>query len=244
MRTIATIVTILVLSFYCDHVQAYQKLYEVTNGQLSLAGGPAESIQGTLTIKSPLVFVEGHEGDIIYPEPPMYKYSDINLTSSSHSMFLSNVDYVPSVVYGTLMDFGYLDQNENQLEMSTVVLEREIIEEWFVGNRKYWKFTDRTLVPVNSSDQNDNALAYDENLEYYPSNIHFTYDYRVSIHVVYENSPNAGGIVFPVYGHETESDVSIGILAFDAIPVPIPGAAWLLGSGMLGMIGLRKWLKP
>jgi len=29
----------------------------------------------------------------------------------------------------------------------------------------------------------------------------------------------------------------------DVAPVPIPGAIWLLGSGLIGMVGMRKKIR-
>ncbi len=37
-----------------------------------------------------------------------------------------------------------------------------------------------------------------------------------------------------------DPDSCITVTVVDANPVPIPGAAWLLGSGLLGLAGLRK----
>lgn len=35
-------------------------------------------------------------------------------------------------------------------------------------------------------------------------------------------------------------DDCITVTIIDANPVPIPGAAWLLGSGLLGLLGVRR----
>lgn len=42
-------------------------------------------------------------------------------------------------------------------------------------------------------------------------------------------------------GWDKSSDINVRI---DGAPVPIPGAVWLLGSGLLGLVGIgRKWLR-
>ncbi|WP_319523062.1 PEP-CTERM sorting domain-containing protein [uncultured Desulfosarcina sp.] len=38
----------------------------------------------------------------------------------------------------------------------------------------------------------------------------------------------------------TTTEIVTGAFSFDAAPVPVPAAAWLLGSGLLGVLGLRR----
>jgi uncharacterized membrane protein len=51
---------------------------------------------------------------------------------------------------------------------------------------------------------------------------------------------NDGGTIVGYYG-----DASGHIHGFEAIPapVPIPGAVWLLGSGLIGLVGIRRRFK-
>jgi hypothetical protein len=45
---------------------------------------------------------------------------------------------------------------------------------------------------------------------------------------------------FKVYTDNTQSQNSLfGVLVYPT-PVPVPGAAWLMGSGLLGLLGLRR----
>lgn len=47
-----------------------------------------------------------------------------------------------------------------------------------------------------------------------------------------------------IFGENGQYNVNFGssefVLQTDAQPVPIPGAAWLLGSGLLGLVGIRR----
>jgi len=46
---------------------------------------------------------------------------------------------------------------------------------------------------------------------------------------------------FTVYTDNTEGKVNFGMLFYPTVtPIPIPGAVWLLGSGLVGLIGLRR----
>ncbi|MBG0789705.1 MAG: hypothetical protein H0S80_04315 [Desulfovibrionaceae bacterium] len=40
---------------------------------------------------------------------------------------------------------------------------------------------------------------------------------------------------------ELDSSSAVVLTNFDYNPVPIPGAAWLLGSGLIGLVGLRRF---
>jgi len=42
------------------------------------------------------------------------------------------------------------------------------------------------------------------------------------------------------YQGDESNDISFASLTTDAPPVPVPAAVWLLGSGLVGLIGLRK----
>jgi hypothetical protein len=49
---------------------------------------------------------------------------------------------------------------------------------------------------------------------------------------------------FTVYTDNTQDRVNFAMLFYPTVtPIPIPGAIWLLGSGLLGMIGLRRRFK-
>ena len=44
-----------------------------------------------------------------------------------------------------------------------------------------------------------------------------------------------------ILGYAYETDPNTAIIAGDTgSPVPVPGAVWLVGSGLLGLIGIRK----
>jgi hypothetical protein len=45
------------------------------------------------------------------------------------------------------------------------------------------------------------------------------------------------------YAYETEVDKSLLAGALPGVPVPVPGAVWLLGSGLLGLTGFRRFRK-
>ena len=42
------------------------------------------------------------------------------------------------------------------------------------------------------------------------------------------------------YEADLANDISIDFISVDATPTPIPGAVWLLGSGLVGLVGLRR----
>jgi len=43
-----------------------------------------------------------------------------------------------------------------------------------------------------------------------------------------------------VPGHREFAEVHCGGVSADVSTTPIPGAAWLLGSGILGLVGLKR----
>jgi hypothetical protein len=48
-------------------------------------------------------------------------------------------------------------------------------------------------------------------------------------------------VTLTVYTDNTQDHVNFGMLFYPTItPVPIPGAVWLLGSGLVGLVGLRR----
>jgi hypothetical protein len=55
---------------------------------------------------------------------------------------------------------------------------------------------------------------------------------------VHGNTNTAGQLVFPGIV-DTYATYTVGA-NIDVTPTPIPAAAWLLGSGLLGLVGIRR----
>jgi len=53
---------------------------------------------------------------------------------------------------------------------------------------------------------------------------------------VYQNE----SVTFSIYTDNTSQQLSFFRVAMEATPVPLPGAFWLLGSGLIGLAGFRK----
>ena len=51
-----------------------------------------------------------------------------------------------------------------------------------------------------------------------------------------------GGLISYLEFHDGGGQAAISTLTFESAAVPLPGAVWLLGSGLAGLIGLRRKL--
>jgi len=47
-------------------------------------------------------------------------------------------------------------------------------------------------------------------------------------------------VTFVIYTDNTKAEQTWFNISFNPTPVPIPAAAWLLGSGLIGLVGLRR----
>lgn len=57
----------------------------------------------------------------------------------------------------------------------------------------------------------------------------------------YQKIDNENESTITLYGYAYETDPNISIIAGDTgAPVPVPAAVWLLGSGLLGLAGIRR----
>ena len=223
--------------------------YLVTDGYFSPASGSGnESLAGSFIIKPGGITGILPDGSILYPNPAVYSYDSLNLQSVNR-----NIAMVSGSVVGTLMqvpalmsslgpvipDFGYNDQSI--LTMSTTILDLTMLEHGFDQGREYWRYSERMLVPVDRGNPSSNRLSYDGSGNYYPSSIHFTYELRDNIGKVIQ-AVYPPGTIGPTYTGVTESTISIGTLVFDATPVPVPSAVWLLGGGLIGLAGWKRRL--
>jgi hypothetical protein len=240
MKAFIFLVSLCAFSLFGEYAHAYLQSYEITNAYFTPTGETSnEILNGNFTIGPPIILV-GPGGDIIYPDSPYYKYHAFSLSSESQNIFVGNVESVPPVVL-SWYSFRRPDTSADVLDMSSIVLERSISEYGFEGNREYWKYTERILVPVDASNPDSNFLTYENSDDYYPSNIHLLYELREWTGKLIERD-QSGNLVNERYETITESDISMGTIVFDATQVPIPGALWFLGSGIIGLIGLRKKL--
>lgn len=61
----------------------------------------------------------------------------------------------------------------------------------------------------------------------------------------YRFASSGDGLTFTIYsigadGFSSDVLLASGTFSFDAAPVPLPAAVWLLGPGLLGLLGLRR----
>lgn len=56
----------------------------------------------------------------------------------------------------------------------------------------------------------------------------------------YDVATQAGGFLLTLSDQISSPNYEVEIQTHDMAPVPLPGAAWLLGAGLVGLIGIRK----
>jgi hypothetical protein len=101
-----------------------------------------------------------------------------------------------------------------------------------VGNRTFVEIEDIFYgsgifgAPLLQFDENENIIGIGFNVDDYDN------DYRLTC---YED----GFTLYSLAEDGFTSDVLLVSGTFDFAPVPLPAAAWLFGSGLLGVVGLR-----
>lgn len=207
----------------------------VATGSFAPADGSAsETMTGNFTLDPGGLSIQSPDGTIYYPNPPTYTYDSFLLSSNNHTITKGTIDSIPMLLNAVNPPFGYTDQNV--FFTNPVILERSITGQGWNHGEEYWQFTQIELDPVTTT--GSNYLTFDNSGDYYPSNIHFTYDLTDITGTVSQAvyPPGEIGIGYTI----TTSDTQIGIVSFDATGTPIPSTVWLFGAGLAGLIGLKR----
>jgi hypothetical protein len=244
LSTLAVAFTLLVFS--CVHpalADGLSMTYQVGGGTFVAASGEvAENLTGSFTI-APNLSVSLPDGTIGYPSPPEYIYNALSLQSQNDSVTLMSGEpqalcqQVPALwaaVGAVSPDFIY--NGQGALSMAPVVLSLLQLSQGFDSNgRQYWQYSDQILVPAGSLNQ----FSYDGSGNYYPNAVHLTYQLINNVGEVIQ-AVYPPGEMGPGYTNIPETSETIGTLAFDATPVPVPAALWLFGGGLTGLSAARR----
>lgn len=88
-------------------------------------------------------------------------------------------------------------------------------------------------------------------VEHYIKTVHLEFDtyllqnefFYLYCSVPEESLDNLGLLNFSVASLSGDFNIDEAVLTVDATATPIPGAAWLLGSGLVGLMGIRRKMK-
>jgi len=154
------------------------------------------------------------------------------------------LDDVNLLVGQTSADIGIYIQADASAPVDSVAFEYIPIPGFDLTGVTFYKLTDDWLSTVNLSTHKFGATDFGypsvaiEALNYHFATMHYSFagtffDSTSSVQILF-NSYELANLAGAVY---MSVPISGGLVT---APVPVPAAVWLLGSGLLGLVGLRR----
>jgi hypothetical protein len=201
--------------------------YQVTSGTFSYPDGTVSALEGYFTLKPP--FFKSYSSSDYIIQTRDYDMENLNLFSGDMHISQGELAQVPGprhVCPTCIRVWGAYDSAQVFNIWPAHVLKRRVIDT--TGNLwRVWEL----LIKTTPLQTGPNILMEG----YYPKlfSLDFLLYERVHTKTYVDDSAPWR------YQHNTESEELIGTVSITAKAVPIPGAIWLLLSGLVGIGGLK-----
>lgn len=212
--------------------QAIPLTYQLDSSSLFVHGTDSESLSGNIALDFPL-------GLPPTGYPLSFNFVNMDLSTDASNIVMigknPNVEFYLGRPLGGVSDID-LNSDNSISNMYDVNLE---LSQTAAGTT-YYEYHELWLTPVEATEPSFNRMLFLPS-EMLPSNFVLTYE----LHEIISRADQAVyplGVIGIPWIYSIVSDQLLGTLTISASvsPVPIPAAAWLFGSGMIGLAGIAR----
>jgi len=242
MKTLSTVfIGFFLYILSINNSYAYPTSYELLGGSSIEINGTVSSLTGSFSFDPGIILLANPLPSLplgyTINDPISYTLNNISMHGGGQNIISGSFQYE----YNFPVNYNHVKSvSSSILQMDEIAIDQSVLE----STSTTVTYMNRSLIPLNIFDTDYNLIKYDDPDSFpWPSEILFTYQLTEKVFSGVKVDPLSGVLVQGGWDIQLESTETVGTLSIHAVntaPVPLPGAAWLFGSGLASLFAMVR----